>query len=122
MPGLLLTGPEDTIDVRVVANATDHEVVFKLRKHTHLHRLIEAFHAHRRQPAGTYTLFYNSHEVNPADTPDSLRMQGLDYLQAVPNPALATFLEGRPGAHPESYYVTVRTFELFTPNFYTTLF
>lgn len=109
MPGLLLTEPEATIDVRVVANATDHEVVFKLRKHTHLHRLIEAFHAHRRQPAGTFTLFYNSREVNPADTPDSLQMQGLDYLQAVPNPALAPFGHLLEGDHPESYYVTVRS-------------
>lgn len=106
MPGLLLTGPDDTIDVRVVANTSDHEVVFKLRKRTHLQRLIEAFHAHRRQPAGTYILFYNSQEVNAADTPESLRMRGLDYLHAVRNPA--TFLEGRMRVHPESYYVTVR--------------
>lgn len=108
MPGLRLTGPDDTIDVRVVANSSDHEVVFKLRKRTHLQRLIEAFHAHRRQPAGTYILFYNSQEVNAADTPESLQMRGLDYLHAVPNPALTSFLEGRRRVHPESYYVTVR--------------
>lgn len=108
MPGLPLNSADDTVKLAVVANQSEHNVIFELRKNTLLVRLIDAFHAHRRQPAGTYILFYNSQEVNVADTPESLRMLVLDYLQAVPNPALSSFFDGRRRLFSNSYYVTVR--------------
>lgn len=108
MPGLRLSGSEQTLDVRVLSGGAERdEVVFKLRAHTSLARLIDAFHAHRRQPPGTYLLFYNSQEVNPTDSPSSLRMRRADVLHAVPNPALGSYLRVRRTAYPQSYYVTV---------------
>lgn len=107
MPGLRLTGPDEVIDIRVLAVPSEDLVVFKMRKRMQLQRLIDAFHAHRRQRAGSYIFLYNSREVNAADTPESLRMSRNDVVIAAPNPAHAQDIGVRRVTGSQSFYITV---------------
>ena len=66
-----------------VRDAEGNEVQFKIKKTTHLKKLMDAYCARMGAATGSYRFLFDGHRINDDDTPQSLDMQELDCVDAM---------------------------------------
>lgn len=66
-----------------VRDAEGNEVQFKIKKSTHLKKLMDAYCTRMGVQKGSYRFLFDGHRINEDDTPESLDMQELDCVDAM---------------------------------------
>jgi len=72
----------DTLNLRV-QNQDGSEVVFKIKKHTQLKKLMEAYCSRQGQDFNSVRFLHNGQRLTPDQTPKELDMEDNDVIDAV---------------------------------------
>jgi len=72
----------DTLNLRV-QNQDGSEVVFKIKKHTSLKKLMDAYCSRQGQDANSVRFLFNGNRLQPDQTPKELDMEDNDVIDVV---------------------------------------
>jgi len=73
---------DNTVNLKVV-NQDGNEVVFKIKRHTQLRKLMEAYCGRQGVDISSIRFLYDGQRVQPDQTPKELEMEDNDVIDAV---------------------------------------